>query len=275
MNLQDMSVRLLRQVIEVYDREAWGEAEHERLLLDAPDDEAVSYVLERFIDETRQSGRSTVHRYVLRLGNPRYPFMKLVLQEHLVQGEFFFEVDTHDGMFDLSESDDAASFNELRQYNLKLKGRIEQALADEDLPTSIVLRGLVETLPASRVEPNGITILLVDDDLSISATLATLLRGRGYAVELLHDGVDAVESADSRRHDLILMDNEMPQLNGFVACSVLKSKPETKDIPVLIATAGSLTLDQLDQADGFLVKPFRIELLLSMLDHMLGRHNPL
>jgi CheY-like chemotaxis protein len=275
MNLQDMSVRMLRQVLEVYHREAWAGTQHECLALDAPDDDDVTCVLGEFIDETQESGSSTVHRYALRLGNPRYPFMKLVLQEHLVQGEFFFEIDTHDGMFDLADDEEAKSFNALRQYNLRLKGRIEQALADADLPTSLGLKGLVETLPTPRVEPNGFTILLVDDDLCIADTLAMLLRGRGYAVEVLHDGVDAVETADSRRHDLILMDNEMPQLNGFVACRVLKSKPETKDIPVLIATAGSLTLEQLDQADGFLVKPFRIELLLSMLDHMLGRHHPL
>jgi hypothetical protein len=52
---------------------------------------------------------------------------------------------------------------------------------------------------------------------------------------------------------------------------VLKQRPDTARIPVLIATAGSLTLQQLDAADGFMVKPFRMELLFSILDHMLGR----
>jgi CheY-like chemotaxis protein len=52
---------------------------------------------------------------------------------------------------------------------------------------------------------------------------------------------------------------------------VLKSREETREIPVLIATAGSLTLQQLDAADGFMVKPFRAELLFSILEHMLGR----
>jgi hypothetical protein len=52
---------------------------------------------------------------------------------------------------------------------------------------------------------------------------------------------------------------------------VLKSCERTRTLPVLIATAGSLTLRQLDAADGFLVKPFRMELLFSILEHMLGR----
>jgi len=273
MNLESMSLGLLRRVLAVYEHEAWGDTDHEVTTIAGPDSDCVATALGLFRDETQTASAGTVHRYALRLGNPRYPFMKLVLQEHLVQGEYFFEVDTHDGMFDLEDDPDADKFNELRRYNLEVKDRVEQALLQGGLPTSAVLQGLVETLPAERVEPNGFRILLVDDDICIATTLATLLRGRGYEVDLLHDGVDAVESADSERHDLILMDNEMPQLNGFVACRVLKSKAETKDITVLIATAGALTLDQLDQADGFLVKPFRIELLLSMLDHMIVRRS--
>ncbi|MFT7465156.1 MAG: CheY-like chemotaxis protein [Pseudohongiellaceae bacterium] len=275
MNLQDMSVGLLRQVIAVYEQEAWGDQEFNCPDMEGADTACVTEALGRFIDETQAAGGGTVHRYALRLGNPRYPFMKLVLQEHLVQGEYFFEVDTHDGMFDLESDPDSQRLQELRRYNLSVKERVEQALLSAGLPTSMVLQGLIETLPTERIEPNGFRILLVDDDICIAKTLATLLRGRGYEVEVLHDGIDAVETADGERHDLILMDNEMPQLNGFVACRVLKSRPETKDIPVLIATAGSLTLEQLDQADGFLVKPFRIELLLSMLDHMLGRRSSL
>jgi CheY-like chemotaxis protein len=71
------------------------------------------------------------------------------------------------------------------------------------------------------------------------------------------------------------MDNEMRDLNGFEACRVLKGRPATAKLPVLIATAGALTLSQLDAADGFMVKPFRIELLFSILEQMLGRRDRL
>ena len=271
MQLEAITVGLLRRAIGLYEQHAWQGHSEVELDLPGADEAPIQTCLEAFRDETQVEGRHTVRRYSLRLGNPRYPFMKLVLQEHLVEGEFFLEVDTHDGMFDLVDDGEAESFAELKAYNLRVKEAVEGALAESGLPTAARLKGLVQTPPAGRVEPNGRTILLVDDDQAIAETLALLLRGRGYTVDVLHDGIDAVEAADGERHDLILMDNEMPRLNGFEACQEIKSRPGTQDIPVLIATAGSLTLRQLDLADGFLVKPFRIELLLNMLDHMLAR----
>ncbi|MHC4845295.1 MAG: response regulator, partial [Planctomycetota bacterium] len=202
--------------------------------------------------------------------HPGYPFMKLVLQEHLVEGEYFCEVDTHDEMFNVEEGGEANELRQLKRRNLEIKESVEDAWSRAGLPTAAHIKGLVETRPTKRAPPNGLRILLVDNDRDIAATLGLLLEARGYQVEILGDGREAVEQADSARHNLILMDNEMKDLNGFEACRVLKSRPETADIPVLIATAGSLTLQQLDAADGFMVKPFRMELLFSILDHLLG-----
>ena len=52
-----------------------------------------------------------VDQFTLRLGNPRYPFMKFVVGEHLIEGEYFFSVDTHEGMLtaDPANSDEVAS----------------------------------------------------------------------------------------------------------------------------------------------------------------------
>ncbi|GJM20367.1 MAG: hypothetical protein DHS20C15_02820 [Planctomycetota bacterium] len=271
MRLGAIRVRDLRQALELYQSVAFAgkeQADAVPVKLEGNDDAPVADVLQVFTDEAQQAGGAVVHRYVIRLGNARYPFMKLVLQEHLVEGEFFFEVDTHDQMFELEGGEEQA-FLELKHYNLSVKERVETAWAEARLPTASHLKGLVETRPASRVEPNGRTVLVVDDDECIASTLALLLEGRGYSVTCLCDGLDVVELADPQLHDLILMDNEMKHLNGFEACRVLKSRPETAKIPVLIATAGALTLQQLDAADGFLVKPFRAELLFSMLEHLL------
>lgn len=268
MRLEAMTVGTLRHVLRIYQREAWGSSEMPQVQIPGDDNAPLAAALPVFMDESRQTGNEVVHCYALRLGNPRYPFMKLLLQEHLVQDEYFFEVDSHDHMFDAA-GDEREAMEALKRYNFDVKNRVEWALGEAHLPTSGHLKGLVESVPAPRAEPNGRTILVVDDDDCIARTLSLLLEARGYAVTCLYDGRDAVEVADAKLHDLILMDNEMPLLNGFEACRVLKARPETKDIPVLIATAGSLTLQQLDAADGFLVKPFRIELLFSMIDHLL------
>jgi CheY-like chemotaxis protein len=273
MRLESMTVGLLRRVLDVYRRTAWGDGAPPLPEPPGADDDPLATVLGMFRDESLREGELATRRYTLKLGNPRYPFMKLVLQEHLVEGEFFFSIDTHDRMFEL-DGDEAHRFERLKRYNLEIKEVVEAAWERAGLPTSAHIKGLVEGWPARRTEPNGRRILLVDDDQDIAASLALLLRARGYAVDVLDDGREAVERADPARHDLVLMDNEMKHLNGFEACRVLKSREETRGIPVLIATAGSLTLQQLDAADGFMVKPFRAELLFSILDHMLGARRP-
>ncbi len=270
MRLDAMTVGMLREAMSIYRERAYEDPPADPVVPAGDDGDPISDCLSMFVDESlREAGQAT-QRYTLKMGNARYPFMKLVLQEHLVEGEFFFEVDSHDQMFVL-DGDEGQRFDRLRRFNHEVKASVEEAWDRKDLPTAAHIKGLVATWPRKRIEPNGLRLLLVDNDDDIAQTLALLLQAQGFEVDILHDGRDAVEQADAARHDLILMDNEMKHLNGFEACRVLKSRPETKGIPVLIATAGSLTLSQLDAADGFMVKPFRVELLLSILKQMLGR----
>ena len=271
MRLEAMTVGLLRRVVAVYSEVAWAGGAMPDCELPGRDEDPMLEGLARWNDESLRADSGATGRYTLQLGNPGYPFMKLVVQEHLVEGEFFFEVDTHDEMFNVEDGNEASELRALKRRNLEIKESVEAAWSEAGVPTAAHIKGLVATRPAPRSPPNGLRILLVDNDLDIAATLALLLEARGYEVDILCDGREAVEQADPARHDLILMDNEMKDLNGFEACRELKSRPATADIPVLIATAGSLTLHQLDSADGFMVKPFRMELVFSILDHLLGR----
>jgi CheY-like chemotaxis protein len=274
--LAEMKVGHLRRAVAVYGQIAWAGDAPPVVDLAGSDEDPLEPALAALVqrgaaaDETLRSGELATRRFTLRLGRPGYPFMKLMLQEHLVEGEFFFEVDTHDQMF-AEEGDEAGQVRELKAANLHVKEAVERALDAAGLPTAHQIKGLVESWPARRAPPNGRRILIVDNEADIAATLARLLEAAGYAVEVLHDGREAIERADPARHDLVLMDNEMNDLNGFEACRVLKSRPRTARLPVLIATAGALTLSQLDAADGFMVKPFRMELLFSILEQMLGR----
>ncbi|HET6203413.1 MAG TPA: hypothetical protein VFI25_11495, partial [Planctomycetota bacterium] len=96
MNLEDLTAAHFARALEIYLRLAYpgGPPPRVRLpdLRSAPDARAS---LALFEDETRRGGG---RRYALRLGNVRYPFMKLVVHEHLLAGEFTFAVDTHDEM---------------------------------------------------------------------------------------------------------------------------------------------------------------------------------
>jgi CheY-like chemotaxis protein len=274
--LAEMTVGHLRRAVAVYGQIAWPGATPPAVDVAGADEETLQPALEALVarggaaNETLRAGEMATRRYTFRLGRPGYPFMKLMLQEHLVEGEFFFEVDTHDQMF-TEEGEEAGQVRELRAANLQVKEAVEQGLDAAGLPTAHQIKGLVESWPTRRAPPNGRRILIVDNEADIAATLAMLLEGAGYAVEVCHDGREAIVRADPARHDLVLMDNEMRDLNGFEACRVLKGRPDTARLPVLIATAGALTLSQVDTADGFMVKPFRMELLFSMLEQMLGQ----
>ncbi len=272
MRLEQLTVGHLRAAVRVYLEVAWaGAAAPAPPELPGADGDPVGTALGALVDESVRSGELVTRRHALRLGQPAYPFMKLMLEEHLVVGEFFFGVDCHDGMFEGMEGDEALQMMALRRANLAVKDAVEEAWFQAGLPTARGLRGLVEIWPVAPAPRNGRRILLVDNDHEIAAALSLLLAARGYEVTVLGDGRQAVEQADPARHDLVLMDNEMPYLNGFEACRVLKSRPATARLPVLIATAGALTLQQLDAADGFLVKPFRLDMLEAMLEQMLGR----
>ncbi len=276
-----MTVGLLRRAIAVYGDVAWAGRTMTAPEIPGADEGPLQPALQALIAEGRLSdeslhvGETATHIYTLRLGNPLYPFMKLVLQEHLVEGHFFLSVDTHDQMFGAEAAGELEELQAVKRHNLEIKEAVDRAWHAQGLPTAANIKGLVATWPARPEPPNGRHLLLVDDDRDIVHTLALLLQARGYAVSVVYDGRRALELADPAIHHLILMDNEMQDLDGSEACRMLKASPRTAAIPVLIATAGALSLEKLTTADGFLVKPFRMELLFSILDQMLGRRERL
>jgi len=67
----------------------------------------------------------------------------------------------------------------------------------------------------------------------------------------------------------VLLDYEMPEMDGIQVIDHLRADPATKNLPVLLATASQVSLDEMRRASGFLVKPFTSEMLVSFIDHLL------
>ena len=210
-------------------------------------------------------------RYTLRLGNRNYPFMKLVLQEHLLRGEFIFGVDTHDEMEIKPDFPDYDAWVAVRRFNSQLKKEIEARFRSEGLATSASLRELVDKREV-RCETVGerACLLLVDDEEDLALTTATLLRSQGYTVEVVHDGRQALAAIDRHLPDLVILDYEMPEMDGLQVISALRAKPQTARIPILLSTASRCSLDEIRRADGFLQKPFPEELLYQVVQRTLG-----
>lgn len=106
-------------------------------------------------------------------------------------------------------------------------------------------------------------ILIVDDTLANLQLLSTLLKEEGYKVRPANNGVLALQAVAKKKPDLILLDIKMPDMNGYEVCEVLKSNPETKNIPVLFISALNDVADKIKafNAGGldYINKPFQFE----------------
>jgi signal transduction histidine kinase len=115
-------------------------------------------------------------------------------------------------------------------------------------------RAAPEAVPAQRLR-----ILLADDNVDFSSSLATLLRGMGHELLVAEDGLRALEAAPSFRPDFAFLDIGLPGLNGYALARALRANPATSDTVLVAVTGWGQERDrQLAQEAGFdhhLVKP--------------------
>jgi CheY-like chemotaxis protein len=137
---------------------------------------------------------------------------------------------------------------------------------------------LEEPAPPRTSGPHGQParkVLLVDDEDSLRKVVKDLLERDGYDVAEARDGVQALDQVDRVGPDIIVLDLNMPGLDGYGVLSHLRSRPATADIPVIVLTAkgdedNEVRVFELG-ADDFLTKPFRARALSARLEAVLGR----
>ena len=137
---------------------------------------------------------------------------------------------------------------------------------------------LEEPEPPRVSGPHGLParkVLLVDDEDSLRRVVKDLLERDGYIVSEARDGVQALDQVDRVGPDIIVLDLNMPGLDGYGVLSHLRSRPATADIPVIVLTAKSDEDNEVRVfelgADDFLTKPFRARALSARLEAVLGR----
>ena len=167
------------------------------------------------------------------------------------------------------------SIDDLRRQLARITGS-RGAAAASSAPGSPLASPLVSVPAPAAPRPAGPPRLLIAEDLSINRELlAALFRDSGYGIDLVADGAAAVEAVKVGDYDLVLMDVQMPGMDGLEASRAIRAMPPPRgDLPILALTAGSSEEErrQCREAgmNGHIGKPYDREILLRQVARILA-----
>jgi PAS domain S-box-containing protein len=145
----------------------------------------------------------------------------------------------------------------------------QQPVSQQPVPQQPVSQLAIAAQPSGRAA----RILLAEDNETNIAVTLNYLEARGFEVMLARNGLEAVQMTKQQQPDLILMDIQMPQMNGLTAIRQIRADAETQSIPIIALTALAMSGD-LDRclaagATDYLAKPFQLQrLLTSITQHL-------
>ena len=139
-----------------------------------------------------------------------------------------------------------------------------ELLDDTDLPTA-----------KFELTRKGSVVLLVDDEDQLRRVMRDLLERQGYTIVEARDGAEALAEIDRAAPDLVILDLNLPGVDGYTVLSQVRSREATRNLPVIVLTAkgdedNEVRVIELG-ADDFLTKPFRARALAARLESLLGR----
>jgi len=116
------------------------------------------------------------------------------------------------------------------------------------------------------------TILVIDDELGVSQSLSDLLSEEGYRVLTAWSGQEGMSRIEGYRPDLVILDWNMPVMDGGEVLRQLGLRPQAKDIPVvLMGPVKSLPGPERDRCAALLEKPFTVDALLATVESLIGK----
>ncbi|MEU0276499.1 response regulator transcription factor [Streptomyces sp. NPDC006307] len=116
-------------------------------------------------------------------------------------------------------------------------------------------------------------LLIVEDEKRLALSLAAGLRAEGFAVDVVHDGLEGLHRAGTGSYDLVVLDIMLPGMNGYRVCAALRAAGH--DVPILMLTAKDGEYDEAEGldtgADDYLTKPFSYVVLVARVKALLRR----
>lgn len=121
-------------------------------------------------------------------------------------------------------------------------------------------------------------VLIVEDEPAQSEILAYNVESEGYRVSRAADGEDALMMVEEDKPDVIVLDWMLPSVSGIEVCRQLKSRADTRDVPIIMLSARSEEVDKVrgleTGADDYVTKPYSVSELLARLRTQLRRSRP-
>ncbi len=119
------------------------------------------------------------------------------------------------------------------------------------------------------------TLLVVDDEPEIVRMVAKIFEARGHRVVTGKDGQEALDLVAKERPDLLLLDLDLPKLDGWEVCRRLKADPALRGLPVVMMTAAHVSQEAAQRgidagADEYVQKPFLRDVLVHNVERLLG-----
>lgn len=118
------------------------------------------------------------------------------------------------------------------------------------------------------------SVLIVDDEPNIVLSLEFLMRQQGYDVRTAPDGEGALAEIERQPPDLVLLDINMPRMNGFEVCERVRANPRWRGVRILMLTAKGREVEREKGlalgADGYVIKPFATRELVEQVRGILN-----
>jgi PleD family two-component response regulator len=155
-----------------------------------------------------------------------------------------------------------------------LKAVLERRIRQQQTPTELThTENISVNASVSWKDSEKSNILLVDDQPENLKLLSDLLEEQGYEVQQAINGIVALKAIRLILPDLILLDINMPELDGYAVCQKLKANPETCDIPVIFISAMDEAWDKVKAfsvgGSDYISKPFKVIEVLARVENQL------
>jgi Chemotaxis protein histidine kinase and related kinases len=135
-------------------------------------------------------------------------------------------------------------------------------------------RGFIQppVAPSGAEAERGKYILVVDDSPSVRRVVSNMLKGKGWTVQMARDGVEALEMISNETPAAVLLDIEMPRMDGYELISTVRAQEQYRTLPLIVLTSRAASKHQQRAmtlgASAYVVKPYQDEELLSTINSL-------